>query len=178
MTAHSPNPANQSDSRAALEDIGHLTQKICGIWGTDDLDTFLSRLIMDARDGARQGLPVAVATEILFLAQVNKRRRAIDRGKKLSMDPEAVYNLVDEEDQARLKIDAFDDPSVSRDTIISRADRVSKMPDRRPIRASPGSQAQGLGELLLMLIRSKWLVWSIILLLGARLLWPIVRPLI
>ena len=70
MTAHSPNPANQSDSRAALEDIGHLTQKICAIWGTDDLDTFLSRLIMDARDGARQGLPVAVATEVLFLTGV------------------------------------------------------------------------------------------------------------
>ncbi len=179
MTAHSPNPANQSDSRAALEDIGHLTQKICAIWGTDDLDTFLSRLIMDARDGARQGLPVAVATEVLFLAQVNKRRRAIDRGKKLSMDPEAVYNLVDEEDQARLKIDAFDDPSVSRDTIIARSDRFIPTPDRRPpTRGNPGSQAQGLGELLLMLIRSKWLIWSIIAVLGIKLLWPIVRPLI
>ena len=174
MAANPPNPANRSDSRAALEDIGHLTQKICAIWGSEDLDTFLSRLVMDARDGERQGLPMAVAGEILFLAQVNKRRRAIDLGRKLSMDADAAYNLIDEKDQARLKIDPFDDPSVSRDTVIARAERTNRGPERT---ARPsGSQAQGLGELLLMLIRSKWLVGAIILVLGMKLVWPIVRP--
>jgi hypothetical protein len=129
---------------------------------------------MDARDGERQGLPMAVAGEILFLAQVNKRRRAIDLGRKMSMDPDVAFNLIDEKDQARLKIDPFDDPSVSRDTVIARAERTNWGPERTA-RAS-GSQAQGLGELLLMLIRSKWLVGAIILVLGVKLVWPIVRP--
>jgi hypothetical protein len=176
MVADPPNPANSPESRAALEDIGHLTQKICAIWGTEDLDTFLSRLVMDARDGERQGLPMAVAAEVLFLAQVNKRRRAIDLGKKLSMDPDAAYRLVDEGDQTRLRIDPFDDPSVSRDTVITRVERVDRGPERRT--ANPeGSQAQGLAELLLMLIRSKWLVGAIILVFGVKVVWPVFRPL-
>ncbi len=175
MAANSPNPARRSDSRAALEDIGHLTQKICAIWGSEDLDVFLSKLVMDARDGARQGLPMEVATEILFLAQVNKRRRAIDLGKKMSMDPDAAYRLIDEQDQTRLRIDPFDDPSVSRDTIIARTDRVARGPERRTSNPS-GSQAQGLGELLLMLVRSKLLIWSIVLVLGLKLVWPVLRP--
>jgi hypothetical protein len=90
------------------------------------------------------------------------------------MDPDVAFNLIDEKDQARLKIDPFDDPSVSRDTVIARADRVNRGPERTA-RAS-GSQAQGLGELLLMLIRSKWLVGAIILVLGVKLVWPIVKP--
>jgi hypothetical protein len=176
MAANSPSPESRSESRAALEDIGHLTQKICAIWGSEDLDTFLSKLVMDARDGERKGLPFEVATEILFLAQVNKRRRAIDLGRKMSMDADAAYNLIDEKDQARLKIDPFDDPSVSRDTVISRADRINRGPDRR--QAGPrGSQAQGLGELLLMLLRSRLLIWSIVLVLSVKLAWPVLRPL-
>lgn len=158
-----------------MESIGHLTQKICAIWGTEDLDVFLSKLVMDARDGERQGLPFEVATDILFLAQINKRRRAIDLGKRMSMDPDAAYRLIDEQDQSKLRIDAFDDPSVSRDTVITRADRVKRGPDRR--QAGPrGSQAEGLGELLMMLIRSRLLLWSIILVLSLKLLWPLVSP--
>jgi hypothetical protein len=178
MAVSPRNSASQTESRAALEDIGHLTQKICGIWGTPDLDTFLSRLIMDARDGARQGLPVAVATEILFLAQVNKMRRAIDLGKKLSMDPGAAYRMVDEEDQARLKIDPFDDPMVSRDTIVPRADRFNQAAHKRAARPAAERPPQGLGALLLMLIRSKWLAWTIIVVLAIKLAWPIFKPLI
>ncbi|MBP9119028.1 MAG: hypothetical protein KBF58_13250 [Methyloversatilis sp.] len=174
MAVQPQNPASSSESRAALEDIGHLTLKICAIWGTEDLDTFLSKLVMDARDGERRGLPVAVATEILFLAQVNKRRRAIDLGKKMSMDPDAAYRLIDEEDQARLRIDPFDDPSVSRDTVITRTDRGNRAPERQM--PTNGSQIQGLWELLLMMIRSKWLVGAIVLVLGVKLVWPIFRP--
>jgi hypothetical protein len=175
MAAQPPYPVGKSESRAALENIGHLTQKICAIWGTEDLDAFLSKLVMDGRDGERQGLPFEVATDILFLAQINKRRRAIDLGRKMSMDPDAAYRLIDEQDQSRLRLDPFDDPSVSRDTVITRADRVNRGPERRQA-SSGGSQAQGLGELLMMLIRSKWLVWSIVLVLGFKLGWPLIKP--
>ena len=43
MFAQTPYPAGKAESRAALENIGHLTQKICAIWGTEDLDAFLSK---------------------------------------------------------------------------------------------------------------------------------------
>jgi hypothetical protein len=175
MAAQTPYPVGKPESRAALESIGHLTQKICAIWGTEDLDAFLSKLVMDARDGERQGLPFEVATDILFLAQINKRRRAIDLGKRMSMDPDAAYKLIDEQDQSRLRLDPFDDPSVSRDTVITRADRVARGPERRQARPT-GSQAEGLGELLMMLLRSRWLVWSIVAVLSLKLVWPIISP--
>ena len=168
----------QGEGRAALEDIAHLTRRICGIWGTPELDIFLSQLLMDARGGARQGFPVAVATELLFLVQTNKMLRAMELSKKLNLHLAETYRMVDEGDQARLRIDPLDDPEVSRDTIISRADRSTEVPARRPALPSAGSQALGLGQLLLMLIRSKWLVWGIVLVLGIKLLWPSVKALI
>jgi hypothetical protein len=163
------------ECRAALEDIVHLTRKVCLMWGTAELDTFLSRLIMDARDGDRQGLPIKVATEVLFLAQTNKMIRAADLAKKLNIRVEEAYRLVDEGDQARLQSDAFDDPMVSRDT-ITRGNRAVDPVARRS--SATGSQAQGLGELLMMLMRSKWLAWSIVLVLGAKFVWPTVKALV
>jgi len=178
MSVDPKSPSARDESRAALEDIVHLTQKICGIWGSDDLDTFLSHLVMDARDGARKGLPVAVATEVLFLAQLNKMVRAIDLGQKISMSPEEALRRIDEADQARLRIDPLDDPSVSRDTIIVRAERSNHAAEHHAARARSGGQAQGLGELLMLLIRSKWLAWAIVLILGLKFLWPTIRAVI
>ncbi len=177
MVADSPERATQVECRAALEDIVHLTRKVCLMWGTPELDTFLSRLIMDARDGDRQGLPIMVATEVLFLAQTNKMVRASDMAKKLNIRIEEAYRLVDEGDQARLQIDAFDDPLVSHDT-ITRGNRSTGSMARRSSATGAGSQTQGLGELLMMLVRSKWLAWSIVLVLGAKFVWPTVKALI
>jgi len=165
------------ECRAALEDIGHLTRRICGIWGSPELDTFLSGLLMDARGGSRKGLPVEVAAEILFLAQTNKMLRAMELSKKLSLHVGETYRMVDEGDQARLKIDPLDDPLVSRDT-VTRGNRATAAPARCSAESGAGDQLRGLRELLLMLIRSKWLVWAIILVLGLKFFWPIVKPLI
>ncbi len=167
----------QGDGRAALEDITHLTRKICAIWGSPELDGFLSKLIMDARDGARQGLPVPVAAEILFLAKTNKIVRAMDLSRTLQVNYDEAYSLVDEGDQVRLKIDPLDDPLVSRDT-ITRINRATATTVAHSTGPGVASQAQGLGQLFVMLIRSKWLVWTIVLILAIKLLWPIVKPLI
>jgi hypothetical protein len=177
MIADSLERVTHVECRAALEDIAHLTRKVCLMWGTPELDTFLSRLIMDARDGDRQGLPIKVAAEVLFLAQTNKMIRATDLAKKLNVRVEEAYRLVDEGDQARLQTDAFDDPLVSRDT-VTRGNRSTAPMARRSTAPGVGSQAQGLGELLMMLVRSKWLAWSIALVLGAKFVWPTVKALI
>jgi hypothetical protein len=171
------NQVTQTEDRAALEGIAHLTQKICGAWGTAELDGFFSRLIMDARDGDRRGLPLKVAAEILFLVTTNKMVRAIDLAKRLDVRVEHAYRLIDEGDQARLKTDAFDDPLVSRDT-VTRGHRPAEAPARRPVKVGVGGQARGLGELLMMLVRSKLLAWAITLMLGAKFVWPSVKALI
>jgi len=176
MLTDSPERATQVECRAALEDIAHLARKVCLMWGTPELDTFLSRLIMDARDGDRQGLPIMVATEVLFLAQTNKMIRAIDLAKKLNIRAEHAYRLVDEKDQTRLQTDAFDDPLVSHDT-ITRGNQSTASTARRSTTGA-ASQVQGLGELLMMLVRSKWLAWAIVLVLGAKFVWPTVKALV
>jgi hypothetical protein len=173
MPVDSHSHVSQNKDRAALEEISHLTRRICLMWGTPELDSFLSRLLMDARDGDRQGLPVEVATEILFLAQLNKMIRAADLTRQLNIDLEEAYSLVDGGDQARLKIDALDDPLVSHDT-ITRSVRSTGVSARFPAMPA-GSQAQGLGQLLLMLLRSKWLIIAVVLILGLKFVWPTVK---
>ena len=103
--------------------------------------------------------------------------RAIDLAKKLNIRAEHAYRLVDEGDQARLQTDAFDDPLVSRDT-ITRGNRSTESMTRRSSATGAGSQAKGLGELLMMLVRSKWLAWAIVLVLGAKFVWPTVKALV
>lgn len=179
MVADKQAPASQTECRAALEDISHLTRKICSIWGTAELDTFLSTLFMDSRDGSRRGLPVAVAEEVLFLAQTNKLIRAMALQKVQEMSLREAYRLVDQGDQARLKIDALDDPTVSRDT-VTREGRTAAPRDRRAVpRSTPDRRGghrrdaepreRGIGVLLAMI--GKWLVGAIVLWLLLRYAW-------
>lgn len=102
----------------ALEAMTHLKQKICLMWGSPELDIFISRLIMDSRDGQRQGLPMEVGAELLFLAQINKVIRAIDLVGKQGISLKEAYGLIDAGDQRRLESDTLDNPLVSRDTVI------------------------------------------------------------
>ena len=37
--------------RCALESISHIEKRVCLMWGSPELDLYISRLIMDARDG-------------------------------------------------------------------------------------------------------------------------------
>jgi hypothetical protein len=61
----------------ALERLPHITKRVCLLWGHPEFDAFTSHLLMDSRDGKRQGLPWEVAEEILFLAELRVVKRAI-----------------------------------------------------------------------------------------------------
>ena len=102
---------------AALESIGHLLKKVELMWGSAELDAFISRLFTDSREGTRQGLPMDVAAELVFLADINKVVRAFDIAQRLNLSLAEAYRLVNQGDQARLEGSPFDDPQVSRDTI-------------------------------------------------------------
>ena len=70
-------PRVQENPAAALEAMPHLMDKICGIWGKRECESFINGLLMDSRDGARQGLPWEAAQDLLFLAELHAERRAL-----------------------------------------------------------------------------------------------------
>ena len=51
--------------------------KLCQLWGRPECDAYISGLIMDSRDGKRQGLPWDAAMELMFLAELSVGRRAL-----------------------------------------------------------------------------------------------------
>lgn len=50
-----------------LEDFTHLTEKICGLWKTNEILPFLESLLVDDRDGQRMGFELSVYRDILLL---------------------------------------------------------------------------------------------------------------
>ena len=75
-TAAGPGKAAPAEA-CALEKLPHITKRVCLLWGHPEFDAFTSHLMMDSRDGKRQGLPWDVAEEILFLAELRVVKRAI-----------------------------------------------------------------------------------------------------
>ena len=167
-------PTQVIDDRAELESIPHLVKKISGIWGTGEIDVFLNKLVMDSRDGQRQGLPVAIAEELMFLAGVNKMHRAIDFAKTNSIKLSTALKTVDEGDQARLRSDIFDDPGVTRDTVI-RQKKSAASRQNHAAAAPAKSQFSSAVELAVMLATSKWLIGAIILILALKVVWPLAK---
>lgn len=171
MNTPSPLPSEA----AAIEAIGHLKQKICLMWGSPELDIFISRLIMDSRDGQRQGLPMAVGAELLFLAQTNKIIRAIELLSHQNISLKEAYHLVDQGDQQRLEADAFDNPLVSRDTITTA--KANKEDERRSgLERRHAAKADGttvsIGQLIFNLVFNKVFIFLIVFAMTIKLMWP------
>jgi hypothetical protein len=66
-----------SPAASALERMKHVTEKVCLLWGQREFEVYVNRLIMDSRDGTRQGLPWEAAQELLFLAELSIAKRAL-----------------------------------------------------------------------------------------------------
>ena len=69
-------PALPSDA-CGLERLPHVLNKLCQLWGRPECEAYISRLIMDSRDGSRQGLPWEASMELMFLAELSVGRRAL-----------------------------------------------------------------------------------------------------
>lgn len=171
--------ARATDSTcAALESSDHLTKKICALWGTPELNVFIRHLLLDSRDGSRQGLPKDVAAELTFLAETNTFVRAITRVERLGIKFSEALTMVEAEDNQPLKFDALDEPYVSRDTLVNKKERerfnsaaLTPVP-RHSKRAPTKNKTTGLLTLLLMLFGNKWL-WIIALVVADyHFVWP------
>ena len=69
-------PALRSDA-CGLERLPHVVNKVCLLWGQPECDDYINRLMMDSRDGNREGLPWEAALELLFLAELSVAKRAL-----------------------------------------------------------------------------------------------------
>lgn len=177
QTNHPSQPADSN--RAALEGIEHLTKKICALWGTPELNIFIRHLILDSRNGSRQGLPTDVAAEMTFLAETNTFVRAITLAKRLGIKFSEALTMAEAEDDQPLKFDAFDDPFVSRDTLADKAGRerfnpaaIAPVPRYSRQRTPAKNQTAGLLALLLILVRNRWLWVIALVVIGYHFVWP------
>ena len=107
-----------STAVSALEKLPHITKRVCLLWGHPEFDAFTSHLLMDSRDGKRQGLPWEVAEELLFLAELRVVKRAIIAAGVTGQPFWDVFNQMlanAEAAQARLQHEAWDDPLMNKD---------------------------------------------------------------
>ena len=66
-----------SAAACALERMPHLAANVLSLWGRAEFEVYVSRLIMESRDGKRQGLPWDAARELLFLVELSVAKRAV-----------------------------------------------------------------------------------------------------
>ena len=110
--------AASSNRVSALERLPHITKRVCLLWGHPEFDAFTSHLLMDSRDGKRQGLPWDVAEELLFLSELRVVKRAIVAAGVTGQPFWEIFNQMlanAEAAQARLQHEAWDDPLMNKD---------------------------------------------------------------
>ena len=133
--ANNPEARGVSSSAAsALERLPHITKRVCLLWGHPEFDAFTSHLLMDSRDGKRQGLPWDVAEEILFLAELRVVKRAIVAAGVTGQPFWEIFNQMlanAEAAQARLQHETWDDPLANKD--VSRTKRNEPDFSRPPL---------------------------------------------
>jgi len=57
-------------SKHTMEQMAHVTKNVQQLWGTQECQAYLEKLLRDNRDGTREGFPLSVIDEILVLATV------------------------------------------------------------------------------------------------------------
>jgi|SRR5262245_48465990 len=110
--------ASVATATSALERLPHITKRVCLLWGHPEFDAFTSHLLMDSRDGKRQGLPWDVAEELLFLAELRVVKRAIVAAGVTGQPFWEVFNQMmanAEAAAARVQHEAWDDPMMNKD---------------------------------------------------------------
>ncbi|HEY6895627.1 MAG TPA: hypothetical protein VI279_00060 [Rhodocyclaceae bacterium] len=140
------------------------------IWGTPELDTMISKLVMDSRDGSRQGFPMAVASELLWLAEINKVRRAMDLRDKTSIRFDEAYAMIEKGDAARRGSDTWSDPNSGGQNLGRRyADKPEYV---RPHRRREENTWTGV---TFEVLTHKYILLLIIAVLTIKSAWPVIK---
>lgn len=143
-------------------------------WGTQELDAYINHLLTDSRDGQRNGFPVEVTAELLFLVETNKLVRAIDMARRLKIPLKEAYQKVDLQDRGSQLGDPKNDPLVARDMYAREEPELG-------VRARPGKRAEQegdgfaamLGRGVFALFTSKAVIFIVMLFLAYQYLLPL-----
>ena len=89
-------------AKAAIESMSHLTSQVISLWMSRELNTLIFEILLDSRDGDRQGFPIEVAKELMFLAKMNLLMRAKEAAPLLGITVGEASDLISKGDQAAL----------------------------------------------------------------------------
>lgn len=92
---------------SALEAMPHLVKRIIGKWRSRELNTMVHHILLDTRDGARQGFPPEAVQELMFLAELNLIARACEAAPLLQISLSEACTLVAKGDQAALGLSSL-----------------------------------------------------------------------
>lgn len=97
--------------------LPRIAEQCTRYWGTGDFEPFIASLMMDTRDGARQGLPWDVAQELLFLLEISIAKRAIVAAQTTGMPYRQVFQSMrnNAEEAAKNTSNAWSNPTLSND---------------------------------------------------------------
>lgn len=104
---------------SALEHrLPRIAEQACKLWGSPAIEPFISSLMMDSRDGARQGLPWDVGQELLFLLEISIAKRAIVASQTTGMPYREVFKSMrtNAEEAARSPGNNWSNPSLNNDS--------------------------------------------------------------
>jgi len=117
-----------------LEKLPHLLDKVLQYWGTAKLNSFVEELLMDSRDGRRQGLPVDVSQDLMMLAEVNTLARAMLAARLQNIPfPDALRKIEGDLILARTA-GMPADPMASQELAhVDREERRARLAAKRPV---------------------------------------------
>jgi hypothetical protein len=172
------NTSTLSPEASAVERIEHIQKKVCMMWASPELDAYLNSLLMDSREGKRQGFPVEVTQDLLFLAEFNKFVRAIDVAKRLRIPLKEAYQKVDFDDRTKSGT-GLDDP-LSAGDVYAREASLMGIGNSRNARASSspaekkeeGNVGASFGKMIFSLLTNPVVIFLIVL----AIIYKIVSP--
>ena len=168
-----------SDHQSALERIPHICNRVLAIWGTVELDQYITTLVFESRDGARRGLPPAAGSELMWLAEVNRWRRAVDRAQSGTMKIDAAHSQIEAEDAQRAGADVWGHANDAPQAQADRAHPARRYTDqgmiRRPRRRQTERTPVGMA---IIVLTSKPVLIGIAIVLTAKTFWPVLGPLL
>lgn len=143
---------------ASVEAMPHLMRRIVRVWGTREFEPTVMDLLIDSRDGIRQGLPIDLGSELDFLIDLNKTLRAIDAAAHLKISFAEASKLVAAGDAAYIeglaeKANPDGDPAASSATQSAAAPSVTTPARAASVSTAKHARANGSpGETLLFVV--------------------------
>lgn len=153
-----------------LESIPHVCERVCLLWGTPELDIYLNSIVLDSRGGTRKGLPSVVESELIWIQEINKLRRALEiQGQQKVNLQQALADVEAVDDSAR-PTDVWGTPLVG-----------GKNPGRRysdnagSTRPHRRKEENTLFGIVFGAITNKYTLFALIALLSLKALWPTIK---